>query len=242
MTQTTFKVAKRSDKKAKQLRRQGVLPANVYIPKKESIALEISPINFAKLYKEVGETGLIYLDVDGETKAIPALIDQVDMDYLGTSFEHVVFRGVNLKEKIAANVPVEVIGEFDVAEAVLITVQDEVEVEALPADLPEKFVFDVSKLKAIGDSFTLADLDFDKEKVELVLPEDEDPSERVLVSVQAQAEEEIEEVAEELAEPELVGEDGEPEKAEGAEQGKDEQATAEKSSGETQEQNPKENA
>lgn len=205
MTKTTFKVSKRSTTKAKQLRRQGILPANVYIPKKISISLELDPLKFSKLYNEVGETGLIYLDIAGEAKTIPVLIDQVDMDYLGSNFEHVVFRGVNLKEKITANVPVEVIGEFDVPEAVLITVQDEVEVEALPADLPEKFVFDVSTLKAVGDAFTLADLVYDKEKVEVVLPEDEALSERVLVSVQAR-EEEVEEIVEELVEPELVGE------------------------------------
>lgn len=235
MTKTTFKVAKRSNKKAKQLRRAGVLPGNVYIPKKESIALEIDPHSFAKLYDEVGETGLIYLNIDQEEKAVPALIDQVDMDYLGTSFEHVVFRGVNLKEKITANVPVEIIGEFDVPEAALITVQDEVEVEALPADLPEKFVFDVSQLKAVGDAFTLADLNFDKSKVELVLSEEEDPSERVLVSVQAQQEEEPEEVSEELVEPEVIGEEGEAEQAEGAKEGGTEQATAEKPTEEKQE-------
>jgi large subunit ribosomal protein L25 len=221
MTKITFKVAKRSNKKAKQLRRQGVLPANVYIPKKDSIALEVNPINFAKLYDEAGETGLIYLNIEGESQAIPVLIDQVDMDYLGSSFEHVVFRGVNLKEKITANVPVEVIGEFDVPEAVLITVQDEVEVEALPANLPEKFVFDVSSLKAIGDAFTLADLEYDKDEVELVLAEDEDPGERVLVSVQAQEEEEIIETPDELVEPELVGDD---EKAEITEDGEKPQA------------------
>jgi large subunit ribosomal protein L25 len=235
MTKTTFKVAKRSNKKAKQLRREGLLPANVYIPKKESIALEIDPHSFAKLYDEVGETGLIYLNIDQEEKAVPALIDQVDMDYLGSTFEHVVFRGVNLKEKITANVPVEIIGEFDVPEAALITVQDEVEVEALPADLPEKFIFDVSQLKAVGDAFTLADLNFDKSKVKLVLSEEEDPSERVLVSVQAQQEEEPEEVTEELVEPEVIGEDGETEQAEGAKEGGAEQATAEKPTEEKQE-------
>jgi len=50
MTKITFKVDKRSNKKAKQLRREGRLPANVYIPKKDSIALELDPIDFAKLW------------------------------------------------------------------------------------------------------------------------------------------------------------------------------------------------
>lgn len=214
MTQTNFNANKRSAKKAKQLRRLGLLPANVYIPKKDSIALEINPVAFTKLYQEVGETGLVYLSIEGESKAIPALIDQVTKDYLGSNFEHVVFRGVDLKEKITAKIPVEVVGEFDVLDAVLITVQDEVEIEALPTDFPEKFVFDASNLKEIGDSFSLADLVYDKEKIQLVLAEDEDPSERVLVSVQAQAEEEVEEVSEELVEPEVIGEAERSEKAE----------------------------
>jgi len=215
MTKTTFKTAKRSDRKAKQIRRDGLVPANVYIPHKDSIALEIKPQEFKKLFEEVGETGLVYLEIEGEKKAVPALIDQIDIDYLSNDYEHVVFRGVNLKEKIKAKVPVEIVGEFEVEEAVLITVQDEVEVEALPTDFPEKFELDVSKFKEVGDSYVLTDLDFDKDEVTLVLGEDDDPSEIVLVSVQEQAEEEPEEeVVDELVEPEVIGEEKEAEATE----------------------------
>lgn len=206
MTKTTFKVNKRSKRKAKQLRRDGLLPANVYIPHKDSIALELNPHQFQKLLKEVGETGLIYLTIEGETKAVPVLIDEVDHNSVSGDMSHVVFRAVNLKEKITAHIPVEIVGEFKVDEAVLITVQDSVEVEALPTDFPEKFVLDVSQLKVVGDNFTLADLDFNHDEVSLVVNEDEDPAQVVLISVQQQAEEEPEEVSEEMVEPEVVGE------------------------------------
>jgi len=210
MTKTTFKVAKRSELKPRRLRREGKLPANVYISHKDSIALELSPLEFKKLFQEVGETGLIYLQVDGETKAIPALIDQVDHDSVSGNVQHVVFRAVDLKEKIRANIPVEVVGEFDVPEAVLITIQDSVEVEALPTDFPEKFILDLSLLKAVGDRFTLANLDYNHDEVVLVIGEDEKPEDVLLISVQEQAAEEVEEVieseGEETLEPELVGE------------------------------------
>ena len=225
MTKTTFKVDRRSEQTPAKIRRSGRGPANVYIAHKPSIALELTSQSFKKLYEEVGETGLIYLDIEGESKAVPALIDQVDWNYLGNQYQHVVFRAVNLKEKIKANVPVELIGECEIPESVVITVQNEVEVEALPTDLPEKFELDISQFKAIGDSFTLADLDFNQEEVSLVLNEDEQPEAVTLVAVQEQKEEEPEEVVEtELEEPALVGEE-EVAEGEGAADAKDQAAS-----------------
>ena len=202
----TFNAAKRGESKAKKLRREGIVPANVYRPGEDSIALQFKELSFVKLYKEVGDSSLVYLNVDGLKSAIPVLIDEVSYDYMGKNIEHVVFRGVNLKEKVKANVAVELIGEFIVDDAVIVLVKDEVEVEALPADLPEKFEIDQSRFTKAGDALTLADLDFDKSKVELVLGEDEDPAEVTIVAVQEQREEEVEEVPEEPSEPEVIGE------------------------------------
>jgi len=208
MDKVRFQVSKRAKKKAKQLRREGVVPANIYQANKESLAVQLAPLPFAKLYSQVGDTGLIYLRVEGEEKELPVLVDEVQYDSISNDLLHVVFRKVNLKEKIKANVPVELVGEFDLDEALVVLVKDEVEVEALPTDLPEKFTIDQAQLTEIGATVTLADLQFDREKVSLVLAEDEDPAEVTLVAVQQQRAEEVEEpVAEEVLEPERVGEE-----------------------------------
>ena len=204
MTKIKFSIDKRSDKKNKQIRRDGRIPANVYQAGEESIALEVNTLKFEKLYNEAGDTSLVYLTVEGIKNALPVMIDEVQYDHMGQPI-HVVFRKVKLTEKISTNVPVELVGEFDVDNAVLVLVKDEVEVEALPTDFPENFTIDQSKFTQIGDSITLADLEYDKEKVTLVLGEDENPEEITIVSVQEQREEEPEEAPEELVEPELVG-------------------------------------
>ena len=204
MTKIKFSIDKRSDKKNKQIRREGRIPANVYQAGEESIVLEVDTLKFEKLYNEAGDTSLVYLTVEGIKNALPVMIDEVQYDHMGEPI-HVVFRKVKLTEKISTNVPVELVGEFDVENAVLVLVKDEVEVEALPTDFPENFTIDQSKFTQVGDSITLADLEYDKEKVTLVLGEDENPEEVTVVSVQEQREEEPEEVPEELVEPELVG-------------------------------------
>lgn len=213
MEKVIFSVEKRAAMKPRQLRVSGKLPANMYQSGKESVALQCGAQAFTKLYDQVGDTGLVYLSLAGE-KELPVLIDEVQYNYEGRVI-HVVFRKVNLKEKIKAEIPVELVGEFAVDGAVLVLVKDSVEVEALPTDLPEKFEIDQSKLTEIGQVITLADLHFDQSKVELVLAEGEMPESVTLVSVQEQREEEVEEpVSTEVVEPERVGE--KPEEAETA--------------------------
>lgn len=215
MTQIKFNIDKRSDKKTKQIRREGRIPANVYQAGADSISLEVDALKFRNLYNEAGDTTLVYLTVEGSKKAMPVMIDEVQYDNMGKPL-HVVFRKVLLTEKISTHVPVELVGEFNVPDTVLVLVKDEVEVEALPTDFPEAFVIDQSKFTQAGDTVTLADLEYDKSKVALVLGEDENPEEITVVSVQEQREEEPEEAPAEVAEPELVGGDKEEAPAEDA--------------------------
>lgn len=206
MEKTTFKVSKKQNKKNKQLRREGLIPANMYQAGKESLALELNNLAFLKLTRNLSENALVYLQVEGEKGEYPVLIDDVQYDVYGKNLLHVVFRKVNLSEKINAHISVELIGELNVDNGVLVLVKDSIEVEALPTDLPEKFVLDQGKFAAIGDQFTMAELDYDVSKVTLVLTEEEKAEEVVVALVQEKAEEVEEEVSTELVEPELVGE------------------------------------
>jgi len=217
MEKTVFNAAKRDNKKPTQLRREGLLPANMYQAGKESISLQVDTSSFLKLSRKLSENAIIYLNIDGEKGEFPVLIDEITYDVFGKNILHVVFRKINLSEKIRADVSVELIGEFKVDDAVLVLVKDSIEVEALPTDLPEKFEVDQSKLVAIGDQITLDMLEFNRDKVALVLAEDEKAEDVVVALAQEKAEEVEEEESNELVEPELVGEkktEGEGEDAE----------------------------
>lgn len=183
-------------KKSSQLIKQHLLPANLYGAGIESHALAIDPAAFSKLNDKAGDNALIYLTVDSESKPRPVLVEEVSVNPVNGQLTHVVFRQVNLNETVEAEVPVELVGEFKVPDAVVVTVEQIIEVEALPTDIPEKFVLDISKLTEIDQSFTFADLEYDKAKVKLMVTEEEmnDP----IVMVQA-VKEEVEEAPVEAA-------------------------------------------
>ncbi|MEN9407076.1 MAG: hypothetical protein RLZZ455_292 [Candidatus Parcubacteria bacterium] len=146
-------------KSVKKLRRTGQLPANVYGKGLESTAIQLNTKEFESIYKEAGETGLIDLAFDGQTH--PVLIKNLQMEYPLRIPLHVDFYQVNLREKVKTMVPIEIIGEPKaVTEKIgtLIQPLNEIEVEALPAELPEKIEINVEPLAALNEQITVADI------------------------------------------------------------------------------------
>jgi len=104
------------------------------------------------VFQAAGETGLVQLTVEGEEKVRPVLIHRVQLDPVTDRLVHVDFHQVDLKETLIAKVPVELVGEAPAAKqglGILIQPIAEVEVEALPTDLPEKFEVEVCGLAAV---------------------------------------------------------------------------------------------
>lgn len=155
-------------KKVKQLRVKHILPAHIY-GNTEPLNIEFDEKTFLKTFEKAGETSLLYVHVEGEKESRPVLVADYMVDPVFGQITHVDLRQVNLNVKVKANVPVEVMGESEAVKAggVLITLYNEIEVEALPTDLPEKFVLDISKLMKIGDDLKVSDLQFDSSKVEI---------------------------------------------------------------------------
>ena len=155
-------------RKVKHLRGSGILPANIYGKKIKSQAIEVDLKEFQKIYNDVGETGLVELQLSKDKK--PVLIHHVQNDPVTDVPIHADFLQVDLKQKVTTSVPIEVSGESPAEKlSVGTAVQylDEVEVEALPTDLPEKFVVDISGLSEVDQAIYLKDLSYDKAKVEL---------------------------------------------------------------------------
>ena len=109
----TLKVSPRiiTGRKVKSLRRESILPANIFGNKVKSTSIKIALAEFSKLYQQVGETAVINLNVDGEKTPRPVLISHVHNHPVTGVPLHVDFHQVDLKVKVTATVPVEIIGE-----------------------------------------------------------------------------------------------------------------------------------
>jgi large subunit ribosomal protein L25 len=183
-------VRKIEGRKVKTLRSEGVVPANIFGKKVKSQSVQVSLKEFEAIYKEVGETGVISLAIGSEKR--PVLVHNVQLNPKTDEILHVDFHQVDLKEKIEADVPVELIGESPAEKQSLGTVVqyiNEVKVEALPADLPEKFVIDISDLSEVDQAVFVKDLKIDRSKVEVK----NDPEE-IVVKVEPPQKEEVVEV------------------------------------------------
>lgn len=150
------------------LRAQGLLPANVYGRGLASQSVQVNLSEFKKVYKEAGETGIIELDLGDEKK--PVLVNNIQNQPVTGEAIHVDFFQVNLKEKVTAAIPVELTGEAPsekMGVGTAVQYVKEVEVEALPGDLLESFVVDISELSEVDQAIYVKDLKYDKEKIEI---------------------------------------------------------------------------
>ena len=146
-------------RKVKQLRKQGILPANIYGKKITSKAVQVPVKAFNDVFAKAGETGLVDLEVDG--KSVLVLIHNIQYDPITSLPLHADFFQVDLKEKVTAKVPVVFVGESPSVKdkvGVLLTLLTEVEVEALPADLPDKIEVETGALRALDQAIKVNDL------------------------------------------------------------------------------------
>lgn len=163
-------------KKVKNLRKDGLIPGHVFGNKTQVEHVSVNGIDFLKVFKVAGETGLVDLKI-GEEKVRPVLIREIQHDPVKGGLLHVGFYAVNLKEKVKVPIPIVLVGEepesVHMGEAVILQNIHEVEVEALPTDLVEHIEVDISPLKNIDDAILVSQLNYDREKLTVLAGEDE---------------------------------------------------------------------
>lgn len=163
-------------KKVKKLRQNGKLPAHVFGKNLETEAVTVVTSDFLKIFKQIGETGLIDLKI-GQEKVRPVLIREIQYHPVTELPIHIDFYQVNLSQKVKVAVPLVLIGEqpesIKMGEAIVLQTINEIEVEALPTDLIEKIEVDISLLKNIDDAITIAQLQFDRSKLTINTPDEE---------------------------------------------------------------------
>lgn len=186
-------------KKVRKLRKEGLLPANIYGTDFTSTAVSTKYSDFAHVYKIVHETGVVYLLLD--KKEIPVMVKHIQRHPLDSSVLHVDFRKVDLTKKVVAEVPVKVIGISEaVAQkgGVLLTQSTHLSVEALPQDIPTTIEVDVSVLKELGEDIKVGAL-AKTEKYTITTDQ-----EKVIVSVTAHKEESVIAETAATAAPEVI--------------------------------------
>lgn len=145
--------------RVKSLRKKGLLPAVVYGEGIASKAIAVPFIDFEKALRQAGESTLVTLNVDGNAHNV--LIH--DVAYHATSDKpiHADFYAVRMDKLIRTTVPFMFTGESGVIKndgGILIKVMHEVEVEALPNDLPHGLDVDLGLLSTFGSKVLIKDI------------------------------------------------------------------------------------
>lgn len=152
--------AARGKNEARRLRASGRIPAVVYGGAGDSTAVAVDPRALSRiLHSESGVNTLINLEIDGEPAA-RVIVKEYQLDPVKGHFLHADFYRLAMDKPIRVTVPIEVRGEprgVKQQGGILDLPHREVEIECLPAEIPESIVVDVSEL-LIGQSIRLKDL------------------------------------------------------------------------------------
>lgn len=195
---------------AKQLRRQGKIPAIIYGERKESIPISIELDDVKTILKsEKGENTV--LKIHRDNIEVDAMLKEIQYDYLSDHIIHVDFLRLDLDKPVTAWVPIVVKGEsigVKVEDGIFDFITRDIQVKCLPTKIPKEIVVETSGLHA-GHSIKAEDLEV-AEGIQLV-----SDLNRVICAVISKAKpsaEEVAEVEEEAAEapaeqPEAAKED-----------------------------------
>jgi len=183
MLTLSAKIRKELGKKAKVLREKGILPGVLYGPKmKTATSIEINLKEFEKIYKDAGESSLITLviakgkdeakasspslEVDpstgsGQAKKFLVLIHEMARDPLTNKLLHVDFYQPSLEKEVAVTLPLVFEGEALAVKdsgGTLVKNISEIEVKALPQNLPHEIKVNIENLKTFADNVKILDL------------------------------------------------------------------------------------
>lgn len=143
----------RGKNEAKRLRARGRIPAIVYAPQKENVAVSVSPRELAAVFKTgAAENTLVDLELDGKKRKV--ILKDYQVHPVRPEFLHADFYEVALDKPIQVKVHVELHGipvGVKTHGGMLEFVTREILVSCLPLDIPKKFVLDVEALEIGGE-------------------------------------------------------------------------------------------
>jgi large subunit ribosomal protein L25 len=210
----TIQFEKRDMKaKAESVRNQGKIPAVFYGPKEKSTPITIKDIEFRKAWKEAGESSIVILK-DAEGEEHETLIHDVDLHPVTGAPRHADFYVIEKGKKLQVGVHLEFEGVAPAVKdlgGILIKVLHEVEIEAMPKDLPHDIKVDIGALATVESQILAKDLVMPSGVTLITGPEE------VVAAIAVAKDEPEEVVAASIDDIEVVGQKGkEPVEGEGA--------------------------
>lgn len=187
MQELKAQVRKELGKKVKALRRAGFLPAVLYGEGVPSRPIAVPHKDFEKVYREAGESTLVKLEL--EDKPFNVLVYDVKKDIISGILLHADFYAVRMDKEIRTKIHIEFLGESPAAKnegGILVKVLQDIEVEALPQDLPHELKADLASLSLIGSRLLVKDI-FLPKGVKILA----DPEEVVVLVEAPRSEEEL---------------------------------------------------
>lgn len=179
-------------KHTKKLRAEGLTPGNISGGGKPSVAIQMPQKDLAALIKQRG-TPILRISVDPDGGTDTALLARVERDAVSAAIVHVDFRRVKLSDPIKARVPLHTRGDapaVKVYNGILLHLMESIEVEALPANLPDALYIDISGLTELNSTLTAKEIEAPA-KAQLLIAPDEP-----VITVKAPRIEAVEEAAE----------------------------------------------
>ncbi len=145
-------------KAVKQLRKDGQIPAVIHDHGKESIHVKASFIELTKVYRQAGKHHPVHLTVDG--KKYLAIIRDADFEPRKNQLRHIVFNAIEQNKPVETEVPIVFQGDPEAEKVGFMVLRqlDNVDVKALPKDLPDEVVVDISGLAEVGDKLHVSDI------------------------------------------------------------------------------------
>jgi large subunit ribosomal protein L25 len=201
-------------KKVKRLRREGIIPANVYGRALESVAIQVVRDDLVRVVRAAGRNEIIYLRLDGEEPR-PTFVRQIQLNPVTDAILHVDFYQISLAEKVRMEVPVALVGTAPAEQThggTLLHSMDSITVEGLPTDIPSAIEVDVSGLEEIDAAIHVEELSVPGEVTVLSDP-DMVVAKIAPPHVEKEVEEEVEEEEEGVEGEEGAEEEGAPEEA-----------------------------
>ncbi len=197
-------------KKVRFLRRQGIVPGNVYGHGIDSVPVQVEAKALKQLLSHAGTTDLVRLKIGDSGEPVRVLIRDMQRNPITDELLHVEFYQVRATDRIKAEVPLEFVGEAPVLTkmkgSTLLHLVDSLHIEALPDYLPHSLQVDLSVLEDVDQSICVRDIPVSEGVTVLSDPE------QVVVKV-VEARKEVEEVptvpVEEVARVEGEAEEGE---------------------------------
>lgn len=167
MDQIELNVTKREilGKKVRFLRRQGITPVHLFGHGIESQALQCDAARLQQVLAEAGKTKLINFKIDGEKKARPVIVREVEIELPRRGLVHVDFYQVRKAEEVKVEVPVVLVGEasaLKLRENTLLQELDTLSVECLPANIPASVELDISSLTESEQVLRVKDIELEK--------------------------------------------------------------------------------